>query len=153
MASEAKQKLTIWVKPRTAEYIRYQSQSKGVSISEAADALLETAFRDDAEISGAELISVNLKNEMRREFGGLSNRMANLMARSALESISARYMSYQLLRDARGEEEAKAANRAAWNFAVNQLKRPSAAFRELMQEWREGEVEDELSEAADVTAQ
>ncbi len=144
MASEVKQKLTIWVKPRTAEYIRHQSQSKGLTISEAADALLETAFRDDTEVSGAELISVSLKNEMRREFGGLSNRMANLLARAALEGISARYMAYQLLADSRGEEEAKAANRAAWNYAANQLKRPSAQFRELLQEWREGKLEDEL---------
>ena len=144
MASEAKQKLTIWVKPRTAEYIRYQAQHKNLTISEAADALLETAFREDAEVTGAELISVALKNEMRREFGGLGNRMTNLLARAALEGISARYMAYQLLADGRGEEEAKAANRAAWNYAVNQLKRPSAPFRELLQEWREGQLEDEL---------
>lgn len=146
MASEAKKKLTIWVKPRTDEYIRYQAQSKGLTVSEAADALLETAFREDSEISGAELISVSLKNEMRREFGGLSNRIASLLARAALESISTRYMVYQLIASTRGEPEAKSKNRAAWNYAVSQLRRPSQAFRDLLHEWREGELEDELSE-------
>ncbi len=46
-------------------------------VPEAAATLLETASREDAETSKAELISVSVENEMYREFGELSNRIGS----------------------------------------------------------------------------
>lgn len=143
----AKKKLTVWADPEVVSYLEYEAKDKAISMSEAANQLLKTAFVEDKEIAGAELISLSLRNEMRREFAGFSNRIASLMARAATEGIAARYLAFQVVAQQQGTEAAKGANRAAWSFAVNQLRKPSKEFRELVREWKEGEDEDGSSES------
>ena len=138
----AKKKLTVWADPEVVTYLEYEAKDKAISMSEAANQLLKSAFVEDKEITGAELISLSLRNEMRREFGALANRVTSLMARAATEGIAARYMAYQVVAQEQGKDAANGANRAAWNFAVNQLRKPSREFRELVREWKEAEDED-----------
>jgi hypothetical protein len=133
----AKKKLTIWAEEDVVDYLNYEATSQNASLSEVANTLLKRAFIETKDLTGAELISVTLKNELNREFAGLANRIRSLMSRTALEAMSARYLAYQLVVEAKGEEAAKGMNRAAWNFAVNQLKNPSREFRELLRQWRE----------------
>lgn len=133
----AKKKLTIWVEEDVVDYLNYEASSTGVSLSETANTLLKRTFVETRDLTGAELISVTLKKEVQREFAGFANRVTSLMSRAALEALSARYLAYQLVVDAKGEEAAKGMNRAAWNFALNQLKNPSREFRELLRQWRE----------------
>ena len=141
--SPQKVKITVWANPDVVDYINHEAASRSITRSEAANALLETAFVESRDLVGAELISVALRKKLDQEFAGLANRLANLLARSALEAIAGRYMAYQAVAQLSGEDQAKGTNRAAWNFAVNQLRRPSREFRELLRAWREGELEDE----------
>lgn len=146
----AKKKLTIWVEEDVVDYLNYEASSTGVSLSETANTLLKRTFVETRDLTGAELISVTLKKEVQKEFAGFANRVTSLMSRAALEALSARYLAYQLVVDAKGEDAAKGMNRAAWNFALNQLKNPSREFRELLRQWRE-EPTDPLGPVDEVT--
>ena len=137
----AKTKITTWVDERTAGILRAKAAQQEVSMSEVVAQTLGQAVTDDAaEGVGAALLLPSVRGAVRREVGSMSNRLSNLMARSALESAANRRMLFQLLVDEYGEDEAREIARRSWASAVDDLKNPARGYREIMSEAAE-EVE------------
>lgn len=139
----AKVKITTWVDEQTAGVLRARSAQHEVSVSETVAETLRNAVRDRvAEGVGTELLLPAVRGAVRREVARMSDRLAHLMARSALESAAGRRALYQLLVSEFGREEATEINRMAWTGSVEGLKKPAEGLREII-----GERFDEVSES------
>ena len=108
-------------------------QRRNVSASAVAAAYLERAVNDHAETVGAELVVPAVEAAVRREVAGMSDRLAQLQARTALESATARRLLFNLLLESGYRpDEARGLNDAAWQKSVESLKRPLEAIHELL---------------------
>ena len=73
-----------------------------------------------------------VRGAVRREVGRMSDRLAHLLARSALESATGRRLLFQLLAEEFGQEEANRRNRATWTAGVQSMKKPAEGLREIL---------------------
>lgn len=112
-----------------------------VTLSEAINALLRRAVMHRDTGRWWDLFGPSVEARIRAEVGGMSNRLAHLLARTALESAADREMlrrkiAAELVTSGYSADEAQQmAQREkdrAWNYAVNDLKKPSAGVRELL---------------------
>jgi len=141
----AKVKITAWVDERTAGVLRALAAQHEISVSEATAQTLQRAVEDRAaEGVGTELLLPAVKGAVRREVARMGDRLAHLMARSALESATGRRLLFQLLAEEIGAEEANRRNRSAWAASVESLKKPAEGLREIL-----GEASGDGTEAAD----
>jgi hypothetical protein len=137
----AKVKITAWVDERTAGVLRALAAQNEISVSEATAQTLQRAVEDRAaEGVGAELLLPAVKGAVRREVARMGDRLAHLMARSALESATGRRLLFQLLAEEIGPEEANLRNRSAWTASVESLKKPAEGLREILGEAPRGEI-------------
>jgi hypothetical protein len=145
----SKVKITTWVDERTAGIIRGLAVQQGVSVSELCAQLLRRGVEEDAAGGvGAEVLLPAVRASVRREVGRMSDRLAHLLARSALESAAARRVVYQLLVGELGPEDARHANEVAWTRSVESLKKPARGLREILEEVSEdGAGEDTAPDA------
>lgn len=142
----SKVKITTWVDERTAGILRAQAARNEVSMSETCARTLQAAVKEEvAEGVGAELLLPSVRAAVRREVGRMSDRLSNLMVRSALESAADRRALYQILVEDFGQERAAEINRRAWAQSVESLKKPAEGLREILGE----RVEDSSVEGAD----
>ncbi len=131
----AKVKITAWVDERTAGVLRALAAQHEISVSEATAQTLQRAVEDRAaEGIGTELLLPAVKGAVRREVARMGDRLAHLMARSALESATGRRLLFQLLAEEIGRDEANRRNRSAWTASgmcgthpLTQIFRPPAA--------------------------
>jgi hypothetical protein len=131
----SKVKITTWVDERTASAIKGLAAQHGVSVSEMCAQLLRREVEEDAAGGvGAEILLPAVRAAVRREVGRMSDRLAQLLARSALESAAARRVAFQLLAEELGVEEANRRNQAAWRGSVESLKKPAEGLREILEE-------------------
>jgi hypothetical protein len=108
---------------------------QGASVSEMCAQLLRRGVEEDAAGGvGAEILLPAVRASVRREVGRMSDRLAQLLARSALESAAARRVAFQLLAEELGVEEANRRNKAAWKGSVESLKKPAEDLREILEE-------------------
>jgi hypothetical protein len=131
----SKVKITAWVDERTASVIKGLATQQGVSVSEMGARLLRRGIEEDAAGGvGAEVLLPAVRASVRREVGRMGDRLAHLLARSALESAAARRVAFQLLAEELGVEEANRRNKAAWKGSVESLKKPAEGLREILEE-------------------
>ena len=130
----SKVKITTWVDEGTAKVLRGLAAQHGVSLSEVCARNLRRSVEDHAEGVGAEIVVPAVRAAVRREVGRMSDRLAHLLARSALESAAGRRVAYQILVGELGAEGARDANEAAWKGSVASLKRPAQGLREILGE-------------------
>lgn len=129
----AREPLTLWIDPKSRKTLCDLAASRNLSVSKVAAAYLEQAVNDHAEAVGAELVVPAVEAAVRREVAGMSDRLARLQARTALESATARRLVFNLLLvSGYGPQEARGLNDAAWQKAVESLKRPLEAIHELL---------------------
>jgi hypothetical protein len=136
----AKVKITTWVDESTAGVLRGLAAQGGVSVSEFCAQKLRLAVEEDAAGGiGAEMLVPAVRTAVRREVERMSDRLAHLLVRSALESAAARRVVLQVLVGELGREEALAVNDAAWTGSVESLKRPARGLREILGEGAEAD--------------
>ena len=129
----AREPLTLWIEPKSRKTLCDLAASRNLSVSKVAAAYLERAVNDHAESVGAELVVPAVEAAVRREVAGMSDRLARLQARTALESATARRLLFNLLLASGYESgEARGLNDAAWQKAVESLKRPLEAIQEVL---------------------
>lgn len=149
----AKTKITTWVDERTAGILRAKAAQHEISMSEVVAQTLQSATKDEAaEGVGAELLLPAVRASVRREVSKMSDRLSNLMARSALESAADRRALYQLLVREFGQEQAREINQQAWTQSVQSLKKPAEGLREILGERAEenaGERGEEGAQSAE----
>lgn len=137
----SKVKVTTYVDERTAGILRARAAQNEISMSEACSRTLQAAVKDEAaEGVGTELLLPSVRAAVRREVGRMSDRLSNLLARSALESAADRRALYQLLVREFGKEQAAEINRQAWMQSVQSMRKPAEGLREVL-----GEREEESS--------
>ena len=90
------------------------------------------ALKERAETAGLGLLSPAVQGVVKREVGRMSDRLAHLMARTALESATARRLVFQLLVRQFTTEEARRLNQAAWTGSVDSLRKPTQGLREIL---------------------
>jgi hypothetical protein len=130
-----KVKVTTWVDGETAGVLRGLAAQHGVSMSEMCAERLRASVAEHAGEVGVEVLLPALRAAIRREVGGMADRFAHLLARSALESAASRRTVYQLLVRELGAEDARRANEAAWSGSIESLKRPARGLQELLGEF------------------
>ena len=129
----SKRKLTIWVDEATDQRVRDLAAMHHLTLSETAGSYLEKAIQTKAETLGMDLLAPIVEAAVRREVGRMSDRLARLLARTALEAASTRRIVYnQLIRQGVDAETAKMINDQSWQSSVDALKRPLAAVDELV---------------------
>ena len=129
----SKRKLTIWVDESTDQRVRDLAAMHNLTLSETAGSYLEQAIRAKAETLGMDLLTPIIEAAVRREVGRMSERLARLLARTALEAASTRRIVYnQLIRQGVDAETAKAINDQSWQRSVESLNKPLAAVDELI---------------------
>src|SRR5215216_1627668 len=130
----SKIKITTWVDERTASAIKGLAAQHGVSVSELCAEKLKASVEEDGGAVGMEVLLPAVRGTVRREVGRMSDRLAQLMSRSALESATGRRLLFQLLAEELGQEEANRRNRAAWTASVQSVKKPAEGLREILGE-------------------
>lgn len=129
----SKVKITTYVDEKTAGILRARAAQNEISMSEACSNTLQAAVKDEAaEGVGTELLLPAVRGAVRREVRRMSDRLAVLLARSALDSSAERRALYQLLVAEFGPDEAAEINRRAWMRAVADLRSPSQGLREIL---------------------
>jgi hypothetical protein len=129
---KAKEKLTVWVEPEVANALRALAGSHRLSMSETAARYLRVAVQEKAEHAGVELVVPALEAAIDRASRRTADRLANLLARTALESAASRRMVFQVLVEEFGVDGAKEISGSSWNSSVDSLKKPSEGVRELL---------------------
>jgi len=128
----AKSKVTIWLEDTALKIVDEKAQANKVSRSAVVSEYLTRALKDGAEESGLELIVPSLKEALRKEVKGMSDRLAHLLVRAALEAATTRSLLYNEVVHRAGAEAAKATHKSAYTASVERLKKPSKGLLELL---------------------
>lgn len=127
-----KTKVTVWLEDSTLKVIDENAQANSLSRSAVVSEYLMRALKDQAEASGLELIVPALKEALRKEVGSMSDRLAHLLVRAALEAATTRSLVYNEVVHRAGTEVAQATHKEAYSASVARLKKPSAGLLELL---------------------
>jgi hypothetical protein len=128
----AKKKLTIWVESPTAEAIEQLATAQRLSVSQISAALLTKALQDHAESAGLDLLLPALQETIKKEVFRMSDRLANLMVRTALESSATRATLMYDLNERYEKPWMSDVKKTSWKQAVDELQRPVEGLRELL---------------------
>lgn len=119
-----------------ADRIEAMAKVERLTVSQFGAQMLERSVTQWADSAGWDMVGVRVQDAVAREVGRMSDRLANLMVRAALESTATRAVVYNdRMRVARTDEEredVKRANSQAWTYAIDRLKSPVAAVAELL---------------------
>ena len=128
----SKTKVTVWLEDKLLAVIDDQAKAQGLSRSAVTSAHLERVLRQGAEESGVALIVPTIKELLRREVGAMSDRLAHLLVRAALEAATARSLVYNEAVHRAGPEAAQEAHKEAYAASVARLKGPAKGLLELL---------------------
>jgi len=127
-----KVKLSTWVPYETLRALREQAAAHHLTVSQIAAEILERGLREQAETAGLGLLGPAVQGVVKREVGRMSDRLAHLIARTALESATSRRLVFQLLARSLTPDEARKLNQAAWTSSVDSLRKPAEGLREIL---------------------
>ena len=106
------------------------AQVHNLSRSAVVAEQLERALRDRQETVGLDLIVPRLEEAIRRETARMSDRLAQLTRRTALEAATVRSLVYSELVHKTTAETAEVMHKAAYAAARERLKQPVQAWSE-----------------------
>src|SRR5690349_11835177 len=92
-----KTKVTTWVTYDAHRALRDVAAVHELTVSQVAAEILERGLRERAETAGLGMLGPAVESVVKREVGRMSDRLAHLLARTALESATARRLIFQLL--------------------------------------------------------
>lgn len=134
----AKRKLTVWVEEDIAERVEMLAKAERLTVSQFGAALLERGVTQWADNMGWDIVGIRIEDAVRKEVGKMSDRLAQLIVRSALESSATRALIFneymQMAKTEAEREEVKKISNQAWTFAVDRLRKPVQAVKELLEE-------------------
>lgn len=143
--SQKKRPVTAFLEPDVYERIKGMAAEEELTVSETINALLKRAVMHKDTGRWYDLFGPAIENRISREMQGMSNRLAHLLARTALESTASREMLTRfMLADMVGptgvysgqQDKAvtavKQVREQSWNHAVKDLKKPSEGVREIL---------------------
>jgi hypothetical protein len=128
----AKTKVTTWVGRDVLRSLRDVAAAHHLTVSQVAAEILERGLKQRAETAGLGLLGPAVETAIKRAVGRMSDRLAHLLARTALESASARRLVFQILVRQLTTEEARHLNQAAWTSSVDSLRKPAEGLREIL---------------------
>lgn len=128
----AKTKVTTWVGRDVLRSLRDVAAAHHLTVSQVASEILERGLREQAETAGLGLLGPAIEGVVKREVGRMSDRLAHLLARTALEAATARRLVFQILVRQFTAEEARRLNQAAWTGSVDSLRKPAQGLQELL---------------------
>ena len=129
----SKQKLTIWVDRTTEKVVRDLAAIHNLSVSQVAAQYLKQALQEKADQVGGELVVPAVEAAVHREVASMSDRLARLLARTAIEAATSRRISYNcLLKQGVTGQEARAINDEAWQRSVAALKKPLQGLDDII---------------------
>ena len=128
----AKTKVTTWVGRDVLRSLRDVAAAHHLTVSRVAAEILERGLKERAETAGLGLLGPAVQGVVKREVGRMSDRLAHLLARTALESATTRQLVFQLLVRSLTAEEARRLNQAAWTNSVDSLRKPAQGLQELL---------------------
>lgn len=140
---EKKRPITAHLDPDVYTYVQGVAAEGEVTVSEAVNALLRRASMHRDSERWWDVLGAQVERRIKAEVGGMSNRLAHLLARSALEATAGRELLRLEMTDRRAdgsqenvqsaEQEVNALREIAWKYAVRDLKKPSQGIRELLE--------------------
>jgi hypothetical protein len=125
-------KVTTWVTRDVLRSLRDIAAAHRLSVSQVAAEILERGLKEQAETAGLGLLGPAVEATVKREVGRMSDRLAHLIARTALESATARRLVFQLLARSLGADEARRLNQASWTGSVDSLRKPAEGLRDIL---------------------
>jgi hypothetical protein len=128
----AKTKVTTWVGRDVLRGLREVAAAHHLTVSQVAAEILERGLKERAETAGLGMLGPAVQGVVKREVGRMSDRLAHLLARTALESASTRRLVFQILARQLTTEEARWLNQAAWTSSVDSLRKPAQGLREIL---------------------
>lgn len=128
----AREKLTIYVSSDVAARIRGRAEQEGVSLSEIGEQLLNRAVLERAESDWWAYAGARVSQVVREEVRGMSDRVAILVARSAIEAGMSRNLLTASLAEEKSREVVQDWVSRAEQSAVDRLRKPSQGVRELL---------------------
>jgi hypothetical protein len=127
-----KTKVTTWITRDALRGLRDLAAAHHLTVSRVAADILERGLNERAETAGLGLLGPAVEGVVRREVSRMSDRLAHLIARTALESATARRLIFQLLVRQLTTDEARRLNQAAWTGSVDSLRKPAEGLQEIL---------------------
>jgi hypothetical protein len=126
--------LDLWVSPIVKAELQRLAAQEGLSMSATGAALLEAAIRQKLHIQQGVLIAPIIKQAIRDQMQGISNRLAFLLARNAFSSEQTRLIATNILgrQDDMTEEELKTILAITKRTAKGNLTRRNPELEELI---------------------
>lgn len=141
-------KVSVVLPPEVAARVERLAVTRGTSLSKvcvdlilAGEGVVHDQARQDAVAVLQDVLESSQKRnkeDIERAIRMMSGRLANLLARSALESISARYAFMHGLAENVEWSKVREINQNAWQNAVSTLNKPSNSVREGLKLLLEG---------------
>ena len=103
-----KTKVTTWITHDALRSLRDLAAVHQLTVSQVAADILERGLKERVETAGLGLLGPSIQGVVKREVGRMSDRLANLIARTALEAATARRLVFQLLVRQLTTDEARA---------------------------------------------
>jgi hypothetical protein len=150
--------LDLWVSPIVKAELKRIAEQEGLSMSATGAALLEAAIRQKLHIQQGVLIAPVIKQAIRDQMQGISNRLAFLLARNAFSAEQTRAIAANILGRQSGmtEEQLKHILAMTKRDAQGNLTRRNPEFEELIaavKQWLdEAETENHPPQATDAIA-
>jgi hypothetical protein len=126
--------LDLWVNPIVKAELQRIAEQEGLSMSATGAALLEAAIRQKLHLQQGVLIAPIIKQAIRDQMQGISNRLAFLLARNAFSSEQTRAIATNILgrQDDMTEEELKNILAMTKRTAKGNLTRRNPELEELI---------------------
>lgn len=126
-----KVKVTVWLEDKFVVIVDNLAQTNGLSRSAVIAEYLERSLREKGEQAGLDLIVPVLREDIRKQFSNLGDRITALLYRTALESATGHSLMYTEAVHRLGETHAKTLHRQAHQAALERIKRPIEALEKL----------------------
>lgn len=127
-----KTKLSIWVDESTASKLKRLATTERLTVSEFGGLLLTRGLTAHADGIVMDAAGARLERAVRQEIASMSDRLAGLTVRAALEAGAGRLMLYTTLAEQLGDDAARELERDSWSAARDRLRRPSQSVQELL---------------------
>jgi len=124
---------TIRMTPKVEKKIRELSERENVPFSHTVERLLDLALYERKETLGVSLVDSAINKIMARHFKTLGDRIARMVSRTLLESITTRSLVVQLLVQEIGKEKTQEFSKLAYQDAIKRSKIRIEELEEIMQ--------------------
>lgn len=128
-----KVQLSIYLKPDVYSALRARAKAHGLSPGRTATLLVEQGVEEERDGLAVTLFLPAVEAAIRREVARAANRLAHLLARTALEVSTVRRLLYhELLHSGMDLAQARALHDQLWYQSLQRLKHPLAEVEEIL---------------------